>query len=131
MEMDFKPMISEPRPIRFNGSLPLRFEKNTRSKYHNKKTVIDGITFASTKEAQYYCELKLKIRAGMVVRFDRQVKYPVIANGARICAYFADFVVYYPDGKTEIIDVKGMRTDVYKLKKRLVEAIYCVKIKEV
>ena len=95
------------------------------NKYHNKKTEIDGIVFDSKKEADYYCELKLLQRAGLIVGFDRQVKF-VLQPGFkrdgvtyREISYKADFYVAYKDGHFEAVDVKGYKTDVYELKKKL------------
>ena len=95
------------------------------NKYNAKKTTVDGITFDSRKEADYYCELKMLKMAGIVKDFELQVPYELQPkyrhNGKAIRAitYIADFRVTYTDGHVEIVDVKGVRTDAYKLKKRL------------
>ena len=44
-------------------------------KYHNRKVVIDGITFDSQREGDYYCELKMLRMAGEVIDFERQVTF--------------------------------------------------------
>lgn len=96
------------------------------SKYHAKKTVVDGITFDSAREARRYSELKLLERAGAIRDLKRQVRYELIpafdAGGKhyRPTSYVADFV--YTDCKTgtEVVeDVKGVRTDVYRLKSKM------------
>lgn len=100
------------------------------SKYHARKTAIDGITFDSKKEADYYCELKMLKLAGVVASFERQVafelqpKYKKDGKTVRAIRYLADFVVTYDDGHTEVVDVKGLRTDVYKLKRKILEYKY-------
>lgn len=100
------------------------------SKYHARKTVIDGITFDSKKEADYYCELKMLKLAGVVASFERQVpfelqpKYKKCGKTVRAIRYLADFVVAYADGHTEVVDVKGVRTEVYKLKRKILEYRY-------
>lgn len=66
-----------------------------------------------------------------VVEWVPQVPFQVVLNGIKICKYIADFKVTYADGRVEIVDVKGVRTDVYRLKKKLVEAQYGIKIIEV
>ncbi len=104
----------------------------SKSKYGNIKTVIDGITFDSRKEAARFCELKLLQRAGKIDGLTCQVPFEVRLNGEKICVYVADF--RYLDLETTgyvIEDVKGMRTPVYKLKKRLVEAQYGIVITEI
>lgn len=102
------------------------------SKYHAKKTVVDGIIFQSRKEAKRYQELKLMQRAGLISDLRRQVKYELIPKqqGERAVSYIADFV-YTEDGKTVVEDVKGVRTPVYKIKKKLMLWRHGVKIREV
>ena len=91
---------------------------------------MDGIRFASRKEAKRYKELKLMVKAGMLVRFDRQVRYPLIVNGENVCAYIADFVTYDFEGTRKVIDTKGFRTPAYKIKKKLMKAIYGIDVIE-
>ena len=109
----------------FSNGLPAK-----RSKYFNKITEVDGIKFDSAREAQYYCQDKLKIKAGILKKVDRQVPFVVKIKGIKCFAYIADFVEYYPDGSYDVIDVKGFKTDIYKLKKRIVEAYFGIKIIE-
>ena len=99
-------------------------------KYRNIKTVVDGITFDSKKEAKRYNELKLLKQAGIIEAFDIKVKYPYIitysANGktyTRNAYYESDFVVYYKD-RIEVEDVKGVQTPIFKQKKRIMKALY-------
>ena len=100
-------------------------------KYRNEPTVIDGIRFDSKKEAEHYRRLCLLKKAGVVERIDLQVKYPLTVNGEKVGTYAADFVVRFPDGKVQAQDVKGVRTPVYRLKKRLMKAIYKIEIVEI
>lgn len=95
-------------------------------KYHAKKTAIDGITFDSRKEAERYKELKALQRVGKIDRLELQPRF-VLMDGFRYegkairkIEYIADFL--YRDLSTcELIveDVKGVKTDVYKLKKKM------------
>ena len=81
--------------------------------------------FDSKKEADYYCELKLLKRAGLILGFDRQVKFVLQPSFKRDgktyreISYIADFYIAYKDGHFEAVDVKGYKTDVYELKKKL------------
>ena len=101
------------------------------TKYRAVRTTVDGIAFASRAEARRYKELRLLERAGEISRLELQPVFPVTINGALICKYVADFV-YFADGARVVEDVKGMVTPVYRLKKKLVEALYPgVKIVEV
>ena len=105
-------------------------------KYHNRKTEIDGMVFDSKKEASRYLDLKLLESGGSIQNLRRQVKYELIPS-QKICgktergvSYVADFV-YDFEGKTIVEDVKGMKTDVYKLKRKLMKYIHGIDIQEV
>lgn len=102
-----------------------------KSKYHAVKEEVDGITFASRKEAQRYRELKLMERAKAIQDLQIQVAFPLIKKSpyGREIKYIADFV-YYDNGHMVVEDTKGFRTDVYKIKKRLMAEIYGITIKE-
>lgn len=103
-------------------------EKTTkRSKYGATKTQVDGITFDSKKEADYYAELKLQVLAGDIDGFCMQPIFILAPN----LKYKADFIVFHKDGRFEIIDTKGFRTKEYIAKKKVLEDKYNLKIKEV
>ncbi len=97
----------------------------TWNKYGNKKTVIDGITFDSKKEANRYCELKILLRAGQITDLKLQVPFELCpaSKGERGIKYIADFV-YTEKGKKVVEDVKGKRTDVYIIKRKLFKQKY-------
>lgn len=114
-----------------------------RSKYGARKTVVDGITFDSKKEANRYRELKLLERAGEICCLRLQVPFELIpaqyeetgevyTRGAnkgkpkrgrcieKAVTYIADFVYYNSDATVRTVeDVKGMRTPVYIIKRKL------------
>jgi len=114
------------------------------SKYRAKKTVIDGITFDSKKEATRYWQLKQLEKAGRVTDLELQPRFEIdvrrlddpLGDTYHIGFYKADFKYketesHPPYNKVEVIeDAKGMRTPIYKLKKRLVEALYGIEVKE-
>lgn len=109
-----------------------KYSTKTTSKYKAKKTVVDGITFDSKKEAMHYQELKLLERTGEISDLKLQVPFVLIDKSVhgRQIKYVADFV-YYQDGQMVVEDVKGFKTDVYKLKKRLMAERYGIEIKEI
>lgn len=74
---------------------------------------------------------KAKNDRDRVVSFKNQIPFICEVNGKKVCKYIADFEVIYADGRVEIIDVKGMKTSIYNLKKKLVEALHDIKIIEV
>jgi hypothetical protein len=106
-----------------------------RSKYHAKKTCVDGVTFDSKREADRYLVLKGMEEDGSIEDLRRQVRYELVpafdVDGShyRPVSYVADFV-YVEDGKTVVEDVKGMRTDIYRLKRKLFARRYGMSIKE-
>ena len=91
-----------------------------RHKYGAKPTTLDGIRFDSKAEARYYTRLKIRKAAGEVVVFLRQVPF-YLPGGIR---YVCDFQEFHADGSVHFVDVKGMQTDSFKAKKRMVEALY-------
>ncbi len=97
-----------------------------RHKFNAKRADRDGIKFDSTKEARYYDELQLRVKAGEVLFFLRQVPFE-LPGGVK---YRVDFQEFWADGTVRFIDVKGMRTQEYINKKKQVEALYPVEIEE-
>ena len=83
------------------------------SKYRNKPVYIDGIRFASKAEGRRYVELKLLQQSGKICHLILQPKFK-FPMGFK---YIADFH-YHEKGKDIVEDVKGMETDVFKLKKK-------------
>lgn len=105
----------------------------TESKYHNKKVTVDGLTFDSLKEASRYEELKLLVRAGEIKDLKRQVPIEIVpkTDKFRAVRYIADFTyTLTKNGQPVWEDVKGMKTDLYKLKKKLIYWIYGIEIRE-
>lgn len=100
------------------------------NKYRAIRTEVDGIMFASKKEAMRYKELKFLLQEQRISDLVLQPKFPIQVNGKKICTYIADFI-YNEDGIQVVEDVKGVKTSVYRIKKKLTEAIYNITIKEV
>lgn len=123
-----------------------------KSKYGSRKVTIDGITFNSIHEGNRYRELKLLERAGVISDLQLQVKYELIPAQREFCneiytkgrnkgsfkpgrllekecSYIADFV-YIRDGKLVVEDAKGFKTEVYKIKRKLMLYTYGIRIQE-
>lgn len=98
-----------------------------KHKFHAKPCQLDGIKFPSIKEKNRYIQLKVLQRAGEVLFFQRQC--PLHLPGG--IKYLIDFEVFWADGHVTFEDVKGMKTDIYKLKKTQVEALYPIEITEI
>lgn len=101
------------------------------NKYRNKKIKVGDMTFDSKKEFHRHRELKLLEIAGKISNLQGQVPFVLIEKSkhGRVIKYVADFV-YYEDGKMVVEDVKGVKTPVYRLKKRLLAEKYGIEIKE-
>ena len=107
-------------------------EPKKKNKYNAKKVVIDGIPFDSTGEGNRYQELKLQESCGLVTDIETQPRFDINVNGKYIAFYEADFR-YKKNGKTVVEDFKSpvtKKNPVYRLKKKLVEAIYNIFILE-
>jgi hypothetical protein len=105
-------------------------------KYGAKPKTIDGIRFASTKEAQRYQELKLWEKSGEIRCLRLQPEYTLDAGGTILGVYRADFeyVLIHegcPGWSRIVEDVKGFKTPLYRWKKKHVEAQYGITIREV
>lgn len=118
------------------GSKVYRTALYKPSKYRAKKTVIDGITFASKKEANRYVMLREMQEKGLISDLRLQVKYELIPKQYtatkecwRACNYIADFV--YKCGGVEVVeDSKGMRTPEYKIKRKLMLYLKGIEVQE-
>lgn len=99
------------------------------NKYRNKKVIVDEKEFDSKREGNRYKELKLLERAGEIKNLELQPRFLLQdsfkKNGRtfRKIEYVADFK-YIENGKTIVEDVKGLQTDVFKLKHKIFEKVY-------
>lgn len=108
------------------------------NKYHNKKIIVNGHKFDSIKEANYYNQLKLLQRAGLIrdlelqKTFILQPSFKLNNKTRRQITYKADFTYFSnEDNKIHVIDVKGFKTDVYNIKKKMFEYKYGIEIEEI
>ena len=105
------------------------------SKYHAKKTVVDGIEFDSAKESKRYTKLRAMEEDGEIQHLRLQVPYELLpsfeCDGVkyREMRYVADFV-YVRDGKVVVEDCKGFKTTEYKMKKKLMAYLNHINIEE-
>ena len=123
------------------------------SKYSNKKSIYNGMTFDSKKELCRYKELLLLKEAGEIQNLQTQVKFVLIptqrdtstevykkgVNKGKLkpgkviekeCCYIADFV-YSENGKMIVEDTKGVKTKEYIIKRKLMLYTYGIRIKEI
>ena len=93
------------------------------TKYRAVRTEVDGVVFASKKEAACYWNLKALERSGIITELVLQPKYPLFVNGVKVCTYIADFKFLDKGRVVRIYDVKGVKTPVYRLKFKLFHAL--------
>lgn len=107
-----------------------KMNSKKRPKYGNKKTVVDNITFDSQAEAIYYNQLKWLKQAKQIKNFKLQPRYILqeafTKNGKhfRKIEYVADFEVHKLDGSVEVVDIKGIETKEFAIKRKLFERKY-------
>jgi len=93
---------------------------------------VDNICFDSLKEAARYKDLKLLQVAGKISGLVLQRVYKLVINGRAVGSYRCDFVYFDEEKKEQVVeDVKGVKTPVYRLKKKLMKAIHGIEIQEV
>ena len=103
---------------------------NRRSKYNNRRVMFDGVTFDSVREANRYLVLRGKQEQGQIKRLVVHPRFTLEVHGIKICDYVADFQYELPTGERAIEDVKGVKTDVYRLKAKLMRACLGIAIRE-
>lgn len=112
------------------------------SKYRNRKVETPDGTFDSVKEFSRWQELKLLQRAGEIHDLQRQVPFVLIPTQKdehgkvieREVRYIADFVYLANDGtgwRRVVEDVKGLKTEVYRIKKKMMLYRNGIRIQEV
>lgn len=126
--------------------------RRNRNKYNNHKITVDGKIFDSEREYRRYLELQLLEKSGVIRDLHRQVTFDLIPEARepdrygprgglhrgkvieRGVSYIADFTYYaaLPSGEEEFVveDCKGMRTDDYKIKRKLMLFIHKIRIRE-
>jgi len=107
--------------------------KPKRSKYGNKKVTEDGITFDSIRERDYYRQLKLREKAGEVIGVELQRPFALLGNnGMLIATYKADFCFWdNVADRFRVIDVKGVETKDFKLKKKMMLGLLGINVEVV
>lgn len=93
-------------------------------------SAIIGRTFDSKGECARAETLWAEQQAGRISNLRFQTSFPIAVNGQKVCTYRADFTYLDGNGDAVVEDFKGVRTDVYKLKRRLLKAAWGIEILE-
>jgi hypothetical protein len=102
----------------------MTYFQKSGNKYHAKTQVYNNVSYHSKFEAAYAEALDLRVRGKDIKSWERQVKIPLKVNGMVIANYYIDFVVTHNDGHKEWVECKGFETEVWKMKWKLLEAIF-------
>jgi hypothetical protein len=119
-------------------SISNKMAAKKKNKYKAIKSTYNGQVFHSKKEKDYAVKLDLLKKSfkegDRVLEYKTQVKFPIKINDLLICTYILDFIVTYADGRIEYVDIKGYKKGVaysmFRVKKKLTEAIYKIQILE-
>ena len=108
------------------GNVMRLVRAQNKNKYHARKTTVCGHTFDSRREAEWYMMLREKLRLGEIKHLECQPTYTLLegfrdnqGKPQKAITYTPDFLVEYDDGRREVIEVKGVRTRDYLLRKKL------------
>lgn len=99
-------------------------QKYRYAKFGNRASDYNGIIYDSAFEAEYAQELDLRMKANDIAGWKRQVKISIDIKEYHICNYFCDFEIEHNDGSLELVEVKGFETEIYRMKKKLLEAVW-------
>lgn len=127
----------------------ITLHSQSRNKYKNHRVFRYGQWFDSAHEADRYSQLFMLQKAGRISELQTQVPFELIPTqrepdtvGERggikrgkciekSCVYYADFVYIDKDGNKVVEDAKGVKTEAYKIKKKLMLYRHGVRIVEV
>jgi hypothetical protein len=98
--------------------------RNSNSKYYATSTRYNGRLYHSKFEAQYARDLDLRVKAHDIKGWEPQFKVSLDVNGKHICNYVCDFRLTMNDGSYELHETKGFETDLFRIKRKLLEAVY-------
>jgi hypothetical protein len=130
--------VEREREVTLSARELLKLSRNygRKTKFRNVPTEVDGIKFDSRAEARRYGELKLMERADAIRALRIHPDFELSVNGMDICKYVADFSYYEPQKAgwihvVEDVKSKATKTPTYRLKRKLMEAVFGISIREV
>src|SRR5699024_12790627 len=110
--------------------LKLNTKKSRKRKYNNNFVELDGYIFASQLEADYYAELVFRQKANEICSFVIQPRYLLQKSFEKIgkkykkVEYVADLEIKHLDNSIEVIDTKGVKSDVFRIKENVLHKVY-------
>jgi len=100
-------------------------------KYRARAVWVDGLHFASKREAKRWCELKTMAGLGKIKNLRRQVSFPLHVSGKKITSYRADFVYEAENGALIVEDAKGIELELFRIKAKWIKAEYGIEVRKV
>jgi hypothetical protein len=98
-------------------------KERKKNKYNASSTTYNGLKYDSKLEANYAEELDYRVKAGEIIKWERQVKLDLQINGFHITNYFIDFKEYHADGTIMYTEVKGLKMQPWIMKWRMLNAL--------
>jgi hypothetical protein len=99
-------------------------KKASANKYNAKTTLYNGYHYDSILEANYAMQLDWRLKAGDIKAWEKQVPIPIYVNGEHILTTKVDFLIHENDGSKTLVETKGFETADYRIKKKLIEAVW-------
>jgi hypothetical protein len=101
-----------------------------RNKFNAKRVTVNGRTYDSEAEARYCEGLILREKAGEIGGLEFQRRFQVLGpKGELVCTYKADAAFWdHTEDRFRVVDVKGVETDVFKLKKKMMRAFLGIEV---
>ena len=100
----------------------MNWYQQRKNKYKNERTIYDGISYASIKEANCARDLDLRKKGKDIKDWSSQIPFGLLVNEKKICRYIVDFQIIHKDNSVELVECKGYATRDWKIKKKLFEA---------
>ena len=94
------------------------------NKYNAQWCVYEGIRYHSKKEAEYAMILDDKLKKNEIKNWKRQIRFPLKVNDVLVASLIIDFEIENLDGNKELIEIKGVETVSFKIKKKLFSVLY-------
>ena len=130
--------VSLARTMTREQAYAARSERKGKNKYGNHKVEADGLKFDSKAEYRRWCQLKILVKAKEISQLQRQVPYELVpamkapdGTNLRPVAYIADMTYLDRSGALVVEDVKGVSTQEYRTKKKLMLAVHGIWVREI
>lgn len=104
--------------------MPAIVRINRPHKYRARRTEYNGQWYDSAAEARFAALLDMRVRVGEIRGWERQKVLPLTVNGVVVCKMIVDFVVTHNDYSLEHIEVKGVPTKDWVIKRNLFRALW-------